>query len=543
MKKTLLIASITVFLLLSGIFNVKGQNTVSIGGFTASSSSVPIDCNWYNTISQFIYTADEIGEQCYIHSISFYHGDHPELGGGCTPVDRNIKVYFTIDYQEDFDDTWDWVRVSDNHLVANTVVTMPDGDAMVTIPLDAPYPYRHDGNLVITIVDNSTSWEQQHYFAGDNGSVIRSISKSRDSEPFSINNFPGDPIFSTFRPRITLATSELLMVGIDEGELPWLTSYHCPLDVTAIGDSIYFAANGPDDASYSWEFEDGSPSTASGKNVTSVWSSTGTYIVTLTATRGNLTATATREVTIIDWTGVWGDTISYSNGAYYASESTATYYQPGIRIPKMHLVGRQSLDKVDVYIAENAIGSFTLNVYQGDIPNVENLVFNNTYEVSAGGQWHSFAIPDGLSLDTDKDLWIGIKYNGEAAKPFAVSDKIVDRNGYCGWFEDGCVFFSVYSDGTHPLMIRAITSGSAEPGAIDLTGDVRVGLYPNPTTGMVRIETAEPVEHTEVFNLAGSLLIDAGNASSIDLGSLAAGTYLLRITTANGIAIRHIVKQ
>lgn len=209
----------------------------------------------------------------------------------------------------------------------------------------------------------------------------------------------------------------------------------------------------------------------------------------------------------------------------------------------MHLVGRQSLDKVDVYIAENAIGSFTLNVYQGDIPNVENLVFNNTYEVSAAGQWHSFAIPDGLSLDTDKDLWIGIKYNGEAARPFAVSDKIVDRNGYCCWFEDGRVYFVVSSNGTYPLMIRAITSGSAEPEAIDLAGDVRVGLYPNPTTGMVRIETAEPVENIELFNLAGSLLIDAGNASSLDLGSLANGTYLLRITTANGTAIRKIVKQ
>lgn len=543
MKKVLSFTIISAVMLIAGTTNVYGQNTVSIGGYTASSSSVPIDCNWYNTISQFIYTADEIGEQCYIHSISFYHGDHPELGGGCVPVDRNIKVYFTLTlYDVDYSDH-SWIPVNDADLVANTVVTMPNGDATVTIPLDAPYAYRYDKNLVVTIVDNSTSAEQQHYFVGDYASsTIRSLYSRRDNQPFSIHSFPDNHLSSSFRPRITFATTELFEVEIGRGILPWIDNYYCPINHAAIGDTVYFAAKGPDNATYSWEFEGGSSSSYSGLNAAAVWNSAGTYTVTLTATRGNRTATATHDITILDWTAVWGDTINYSDGIVWDARG----YQnrlAGIRVPKINLAGRQSLDEVDIYT--QGTGSFVLFVYQGDTPTDNNIIFNNSYEVTTVDQWYSIHIPDGLSLDPDKDLWIGFGYDGESDLSIGVSHNPVDRNGFCFWKRDnGLVTFAHYDGGwCYPLMIRAITSGPGSPEAIDLADDIQVDLYPNPTTGIVRIETAEPVQHLEVFSLTGSLLIDAGNASSIDLGSLAAGTYLLRITTANGTAIRKIVKQ
>ena len=58
-------------------------------------------------------------------------------------------------------------------------------------------------------------------------------------------------------------------------------------------------------------------------------------------------------------------------------------------------------------------------------------------------------------------------------------------------------------------------------------------LYPNPTTGIVRIEGENAME-VQVFNALGQLVKTAQNANEISLEGLPQGIYLLRVTTKDG---------
>lgn len=69
-----------------------------------------------------------------------------------------------------------------------------------------------------------------------------------------------------------------------------------------------------------------------------------------------------------------------------------------------------------------------------------------------------------------------------------------------------------------------------------------VSVYPNPTTGMLTI-VADNVVNVDVFDFAGRKVASFESTTSIDLTSLAAGIYALRITTDYGTEIRKVIKK
>lgn len=78
--------------------------------------------------------------------------------------------------------------------------------------------------------------------------------------------------------------------------------------------------------------------------------------------------------------------------------------------------------------------------------------------------------------------------------------------------------------------------------AIEDVNDNMLQLYPNPTAAKVNINSAEPLKSVSVFNLMGQQVINAGNASVIDLGELNNGSYVIRIEMQNGtVATRTVV--
>ncbi len=72
---------------------------------------------------------------------------------------------------------------------------------------------------------------------------------------------------------------------------------------------------------------------------------------------------------------------------------------------------------------------------------------------------------------------------------------------------------------------------------IDPADAIAVNIYPNPASRYLNIESAETLQDIVVFNAIGQQVIVrnvSGDRASLDLGSLAAGNYTLRITSANG---------
>lgn len=67
-----------------------------------------------------------------------------------------------------------------------------------------------------------------------------------------------------------------------------------------------------------------------------------------------------------------------------------------------------------------------------------------------------------------------------------------------------------------------------------------VSLYPNPTVGQLNIESAEQVQEATIFNTIGQQVAvkhNLGAKSTMDLSSLAKGTYTLRLLLQNGETI------
>ena len=73
--------------------------------------------------------------------------------------------------------------------------------------------------------------------------------------------------------------------------------------------------------------------------------------------------------------------------------------------------------------------------------------------------------------------------------------------------------------------------------------EVTVSVYPNPTTGNLKIESGElEVHQISIFNIAGSNLFNTQQIA-FDISYLPAGIYFVQIKTEKGIVVRKIIKE
>lgn len=61
-----------------------------------------------------------------------------------------------------------------------------------------------------------------------------------------------------------------------------------------------------------------------------------------------------------------------------------------------------------------------------------------------------------------------------------------------------------------------------------------VSVYPNPTNGMLYVNSDKNISKIEIFGLNGQLLKHVKEDQSIDLSSLSKGVYVIKVTTADG---------
>ncbi|MBR4218902.1 MAG: C10 family peptidase [Bacteroidales bacterium] len=69
-----------------------------------------------------------------------------------------------------------------------------------------------------------------------------------------------------------------------------------------------------------------------------------------------------------------------------------------------------------------------------------------------------------------------------------------------------------------------------------------LSLYPNPTTDKVIIRY-DKVNHVTVYDMAGQMVAQFNDQTELNLSTLSAGVYTLRIETPDGVAVRKVVKQ
>ena len=88
--------------------------------------------------------------------------------------------------------------------------------------------------------------------------------------------------------------------------------------------------------------------------------------------------------------------------------------------------------------------------------------------------------------------------------------------------------------------VRVLSVKTTNCPRIDGGSGAIINIYPNPTSGIVNIESNEVLNKIEVFNMLGSLVEVYGNEKQIDLSNLKSGLYLLRFTSENDVEQRRV---
>ena len=167
-----------VFMLLEGTLVGEGEETnVYLPSYS-----------YYNyTLSQQIYTPDEIGTDGCITSISYYNE-----GGTKT---RNYDIYLVHTDKPTFESETDWITVSEADRVFNGEVTMTRG-CWNTILLDIPFDYDGISNLALIVDDNSGNWTSSPHmecrvFNTEVNQAIRVYSDDTNYDPNNPSEYGG----------------------------------------------------------------------------------------------------------------------------------------------------------------------------------------------------------------------------------------------------------------------------------------------------------------------------------------------------------------
>ena len=182
--------------------SAEGPTTVvEIGDGTTTYYYLPVNMYFNYSLTQQIFTPDEIGTAGIIHSISFDY-DYTQ------PFSMdNIQVYMLNTDKEVFENSTDMVQVTPADLVFQGTFSA-SGAGWTTITLDTPFEYDGESNLLVCCYDPTSGYPGSYYkFKTSPTADYKSISYYSDSyvpDLNNINSFTGNNVIHDFHNNIRL---------------------------------------------------------------------------------------------------------------------------------------------------------------------------------------------------------------------------------------------------------------------------------------------------------------------------------------------------
>ena len=123
---------------------------IEIGSGLRTSNLLPTDNYYKYSLTQQIYTKDEIGGSTTLESISFLNASQYERN-------RNLDIYLMHTSKEAFADNSDWIDCSGAQKVFSGEVLFFI-DEWTTIVFDTPFEYNGTDNLIVVVDDNTGAY-------------------------------------------------------------------------------------------------------------------------------------------------------------------------------------------------------------------------------------------------------------------------------------------------------------------------------------------------------------------------------------------------
>ncbi len=155
-----------------------------IGSGEAVSNSIPSYSSYKYSLSQQIYTSQEIGSG-EIQSIAFFNAGNEKT--------RNFNIYLIPTNKNKFSSTTDWIPVTESDMVFSGDVTLVKGDWTV-INLDTPRYFDGNSNLAFVIDDNTGlygSGVQCRVLDADGNQTLRFASDNNNPDPYNPTRISG----------------------------------------------------------------------------------------------------------------------------------------------------------------------------------------------------------------------------------------------------------------------------------------------------------------------------------------------------------------
>lgn len=215
----------------------------AIGEGTATHQYLPSNNSSYYSLTQQIYTAEEIGQMGVIKSVAFFNA------GGQTA--RKFDFYLMHTEKSSFSSSNDWVAVTQADKVFSGYVTMFSNDWTI-ITFDTPFTYDGTSNLVLVVDDNTGGYDYYSNMAcrvfGTTDSQAIYISSSTNYDPTNPSQYNGTR--PTVKNQIALGFSSLDAAvfatvspegtGLVSGEGIYPLGETCSLTATASSNDYVF---------------------------------------------------------------------------------------------------------------------------------------------------------------------------------------------------------------------------------------------------------------------------------------------------------------
>ena len=125
------------------------NNVVPVGQATSQSYSLPTSGYYNYTLSQQIYTTEELGQAFDISSVAFFNVSETHT--------RNCRVYLKHTEKTDVQDGFDWELLSSEDVFYEGNITFTEG-GWTTICFDRAFAYDGIHNVLVAVDDNTGSY-------------------------------------------------------------------------------------------------------------------------------------------------------------------------------------------------------------------------------------------------------------------------------------------------------------------------------------------------------------------------------------------------
>ena len=170
-----------------------------IGEGNTTSNALPI-CTYNNySLTEQIYTAEELGQATAFESIAFYSNEQ---------TTRNLDIYMVSTEKSSFENDRDWVNVSDDDLVFSGNVTF-NANEWNTIELEEVYVHDGQSNMVLVVNDKTGKDERStnfYVFACENQALV-AFNDYSVYNPSTISDISGYKL--TSKNQIRLGTTDI----------------------------------------------------------------------------------------------------------------------------------------------------------------------------------------------------------------------------------------------------------------------------------------------------------------------------------------------